>query len=180
MHEANDLGNCCICEGEGATVIVALTARAPTGHGWGCLQCDLPTFGAMAVLCAACAGRYAPGESWRVELDLRWACRGYPSSEGRMPFEDLRGEHVHIRSKHPEEVEQIPPMTIAASDTRFEQHVEEGRGCFCSRCGQTIYEGCLAIRAWPEHGTYAYRFHPVCFGALPSPEDPYEEGDAWL
>ena len=36
----------------------------------------------------------------------------------------------------------------------------------CSRCGLPIYdsEG-PPIRAWPKHGSYEYRFHPVCLGA---------------
>lgn len=178
-EKAMALGPCCLCETPGASVLVFLTAVSPTGHGWGCIQCALPARGAMAVICEPCAGRYRPGEIWRVEFDLRFACRGYPQSEGRIRFEDLRGEHVHIRSKHPDEVPQIPPLTIAASDQRFEQLVEPGRGCFCSRCGQTIFEGCVPIRAWPEHGTSAYRFHPVCFGAHPISANPYEEGDPW-
>jgi hypothetical protein len=155
--DVHDLGPCCICEGPGATVIVALTARSPTGHGWGCLQCGLPCTGAMAVICEGCAAHYPPAEQWHLELDLRFACRGYPASEGRIRFEDLRGEHVHIPSKHPDEVPQIPPLTVAASDARFEDDKEPGRGCFCSRCGQTIYEGTVAIRAWPEHETFAYQ-----------------------
>ena len=111
---------------------------------------------------------------------MRFACRGYPGTEGRIRFEDLRGEHVHRPNRHPDEVPQIPPLTVAATDMRFEQADYAGRGCFCSRCGQTIFEGVVALRAWPEGGLDEYRYHPVCFGAEPQSEDPYaEEGLAY-
>lgn len=172
------LGPCCICERDGATVIICLTARSIVpGHGWGCAQCGLTADGATAVLCALCAAPYA-GKGYEVERHLKFACRGYPATEGRMRFQDLRGEFQHVRHRHPE-LGPCPPLKVLPTDTRFASHVEEGeRGCFCSRCSQTIFEGCVAIRCWPERGTYTYRFHPVCFGFEPQLwENPYAEDD---
>jgi hypothetical protein len=180
VTDETDLGPCCICERPRAVVILMLNAQAPiAGHGWGCVQCGIGSHGAIAVVCPACA---APFEASSVPLDiedhLRFVCRGYPGSEGRMPIEALRGEHGHDWGKHPEAT-QIPPLTVASTDTRFGTHVEEGHGCHCSRCGQTIWEGTIAIRAFAESGHWQYRYHGTCFGALPVYENAYEEPDAF-
>jgi hypothetical protein len=34
--------------------------------------------------------------------ELRFACRGYPGKDGRVPIEELQGEIHHDESKHPE------------------------------------------------------------------------------
>jgi hypothetical protein len=51
-----DFGPCCVCGKEDATVrnIMMLNKRTPAGYGWGCLQCDLPMEGAIAVICDEC------------------------------------------------------------------------------------------------------------------------------
>jgi hypothetical protein len=94
------LGPCCICEtDQDVRNIAMLDQRAPiAGHGWGCVVCDLPPDGALAVLCDRCAG----GFESKI-LKLQFACRGYPASEGRVPFEDLDpAPFEHDRRKHPE------------------------------------------------------------------------------
>jgi hypothetical protein len=166
-----DLGPCCICEAAFAPVLLIVHARSiEPGKGWGCPVCGLSQDGALAVICEVCESRY--GTQGQVETALRFACRGWPGTDGRLHIEDLRGEHVHRRWRHPE-VEQIPRCTVLPTDTRFDRHADEGQGCLCSRCGTTIWEGAHAIRAWPESGRYALSYHPVCFGAEPSTEDPY-------
>lgn len=80
----NNLGPCCVCERDVEDVVnlMLLPRRAPiAGHGWGCVVCNLPHDGAIAVLCTACVG-----------LELRFVCRGYPTTEGRMPLAELGPE----------------------------------------------------------------------------------------
>jgi hypothetical protein len=87
------LGSCCVCGGlRNVGTIVMLPVRgALPGRGWGCVVCGLPADGASAVLCDACVGGYAAGDQ-----PLRFICRGYPDSDGRMPFKDLAGApHEH-------------------------------------------------------------------------------------
>jgi hypothetical protein len=105
MTDDNDddtkLGPCCMCEAtEGVRNILMLSRRGVVkGHGWGCVECDLPTDGAIVVLCDACLAIYQADES-----ALRFACRGYPASEGRVPIADLPpGVFDHDESKHKEE-----------------------------------------------------------------------------
>src|SRR6476659_4409564 len=75
-----DLGPCCGCERtDGVKNVVMLHQRGVMpGRGWGCFVCGLPADGAVAVLCDACLGR-AP----------KFACRGYPAEDGRVPVSDL-------------------------------------------------------------------------------------------
>jgi len=90
-------GPCCCCGREHPEVRVRTALMIPKkspipGHGWGCLECGLPSDGAIAVVCDECVSANAP---------LRWACQGYPV-EGRYPIAQLRGVHEHDRSKHNE------------------------------------------------------------------------------
>jgi hypothetical protein len=91
-----NLGRCCCCGRAGRAVrnIVMLPRLAPErGTGWGCVQCGLPTDGAVYVACDACVERHAPP----VEV-----CLGLPASLGRWPVEDLGGEvFEHDMSRHP-------------------------------------------------------------------------------
>jgi hypothetical protein len=173
-----DLGPCCICGATGPTVrtILMLNAKAPVrGHGWGCGVCGLPPHGASVVLCDACVAQYeGSGAPYDIEDALTFVCRGYPGSDGRLPIAELLGEHGHDWSKHPE-VPQALPLSILKTDTRFGTHIEEGQGCHCSRCGQTIWDGVIALRVFAQSGQWQYRYHPCCFGALPMDEDPYTE-----
>jgi hypothetical protein len=87
-----ELGTCCICEGErGITTIIMLPFKNQVpGHGWGCFACHLPTDGASAVLCDACADEYVAGRA-----NLKFACRGYPAEDGRVAFDALTIRHEH-------------------------------------------------------------------------------------
>lgn len=94
-----DLGACCICETYvGVTNIVMLTRRAPiAGHGWGCFVCKLPTDGASIVLCDGCLELYRAGAA------PLFACRGWPGSDGRIPYVELSPEVFdHDQAAHAE------------------------------------------------------------------------------
>lgn len=93
-----DLGPCCVCE---STVdvhsLIMLNQKAPMpGRGWGCVVCDLPSDGALAVVCDACEAAFASV----MDPPLRFACRGYPGADGRVTIDTLTGTHEHDRSKH--------------------------------------------------------------------------------
>jgi len=109
MCEVRRLGPCCICEREILHIpgsepakpvgIIMLDKKCLVpGHGWCCLQCGLPADGAIAVLCGECADRVAAaGES-----ELRFACRGWPATDGRVPIDELTEPFEHDLSRHPE------------------------------------------------------------------------------
>jgi len=86
-----DLGPCCVCEAPtGARNILMLRSKAPiAGHGWGCMVCDLSMDGAVAVVCDGCVGQ-----------PLKFACRGYPQTDGRIPIAELTGTHDHDLARH--------------------------------------------------------------------------------
>jgi hypothetical protein len=90
-HADHDLGPCCVCETTtDVHNVLMLRAKAPiAGHGWGCVVCDLPSDGAVAVVCDACVGQ-----------PLKFACRGYPASDGRIPIGELTGTHEHDLARH--------------------------------------------------------------------------------
>jgi hypothetical protein len=96
--EQRDLGPCCICGDSSPTVrnVGCLNKKAPIpGRGWACVVCDLPPDGAMVVLCDACAQRYEGADP-----PLKWACRGHPGTDGRIPIEELSGSHEHDMARH--------------------------------------------------------------------------------
>lgn len=87
-----DLGSCCICGGADrvhAIVTLELKNQVP-GHGWGCFVCRLPMDGASAVLCDDCCTGWQNGQ-----VELQWACRGYPATDGRVPIGELTEPHTH-------------------------------------------------------------------------------------
>jgi hypothetical protein len=101
------VGPCCGCGViEGARNLVMYDFVAPGGFtGWGCVVCDLPPHGAIAVLCDRCAengvepkficgGKYA-AEGVRVSLD------GYE----RKPFHHNTDKHPELQYEAPEEFE---------------------------------------------------------------------------
>ncbi len=96
------LGTCCVCERAGPTVrnVVLLDLRSPTpGHGWGCMQCGRPPDGAVAVVCDACV---RAGVLRAAGPGVRFACRDYPETEGRVPIGELTEPFTHDLSRHPE------------------------------------------------------------------------------
>jgi hypothetical protein len=93
-----NLGTCCICErAEGVRNIGMLSQRAPIpGHGWGCVVCGLPADGATVVLCDDCFASLRAGTA-----EIRFACKGWAGTEGRVPVEQLDPEPFkHDPSKH--------------------------------------------------------------------------------
>jgi len=81
-----DLGPCCACEKLGQDVrnVIILRRKGPTpGKGWGCLVCNLPLDGAVAVLCDGCL---------ESEAKIRFVCAGFPAVDGRVPIEELDPE----------------------------------------------------------------------------------------
>jgi hypothetical protein len=97
--KVHELGPCCACGAVGPSVrnVGMLHKKAPVpGHGWGCVVCDLPPDGALVVLCDACTERGA---------QLRWACRGWPGKDGRIPIDELAGcPRSTIKSRHSREL----------------------------------------------------------------------------
>jgi hypothetical protein len=100
--EMTTLGACCVCE---STVdvhnVILLKQRAPlAGRGWGCVVCGLPAAGAVAVICDACAEAYAGAD----DVPLRFACRGFPGEDGRVPIDALDAAPFdHDFAKHQDE-----------------------------------------------------------------------------
>lgn len=87
-----ELGPCCICGISHDIVSIALLpfkCQVP-GHGWGCAVCRLPADGAIAVVCAMCTPAFDRGAT-----SLRFACRGYAATDGRVPIEALTEPHDH-------------------------------------------------------------------------------------
>lgn len=96
--DAPKLGPCCICQTEiGVRTVIMLPWRnLVPGHGWGCVTCGLPPDGASAVLCDDCTAKYAADEA-----ALAYVCRGYPPTDGRVPFaEQPRDEFRHEDIPH--------------------------------------------------------------------------------
>jgi hypothetical protein len=94
------LGPCCICGGtRRVRNILMLSKKAPVpGHGWGCLACGLPADGASVVVCDRCCRLHSSD----IVAACRYACRGYPATDGRVPIGELTGTHEHDMAKHPE------------------------------------------------------------------------------
>lgn len=108
-----NMGQCCACNKPGRSVrnLVMIKKRAPVpGSGWGCLVCDLPNDGALAVVCDACLdGNVAPV----------YAIEGYAEGKRRMLVADLDGVFDHDRAKHRaagEENDDVLPSWIDAPD----------------------------------------------------------------
>lgn len=89
-----DLGPCCACEATGPTVrnVIMWAKKSPTpGKGWGCFVCGLPADGATIVLCDDCLDQ---------DREPRFACVGYPGSDGRIPVEALQDDFHHDLKLH--------------------------------------------------------------------------------
>lgn len=90
-------GACCACGTAGPTVrnLLMLPYRAITpGQGWGCVQCGLPSDGAVAVVCDACLASGAP---------LIDVIDGWPAGQGRVPRARLTAPFDHDPARHPGE-----------------------------------------------------------------------------
>lgn len=100
MDANPELGTCCVCERtERVRTILQLHKISPTpGKGWGCFQCGIPMDGAIAVVCDRCFDAHGQ----KIGDALKFACKGYPAIDGRVPIGELQGEHEHLLSLHPE------------------------------------------------------------------------------
>jgi hypothetical protein len=98
MSQLPNLGPCCVCgRSKNVRTIVHLPFKSPIpGRGWGCVLCDLPPDGAVAVVCDRCC------KTFIAEVSLNDACKGYPASDGRVPYSSLSGHHAHNMTKHNE------------------------------------------------------------------------------
>lgn len=102
-YETPSLGPCCACGRSDPEVwvrnIIMLQKKSQIpGHGWAWVVCGLPPDGATAVLCDECLGSDEPGHP--LAREPRFACRGLPATEGRIPIEDLTGIFGHDEEKH--------------------------------------------------------------------------------
>jgi len=95
-----ELGSCCACGSvENVVNIISLQKLCPIpGRGWGCFECGRAQNGAIAVTCENC-GPNKPGDPMP---ELKYACKGYPATDGRVAIDSLGGEFDHDYSKHPE------------------------------------------------------------------------------
>lgn len=94
-----DLGPCCACGREGATVrnLIMLGFTAPVaGTGWGCLQCGLSMDGATAVICDDCLA---------AETPIQFVIAGQAAQKGRISAEEAQQQgrpFEHNMQLHPE------------------------------------------------------------------------------
>jgi hypothetical protein len=94
-----DYGPCCNCGNANAINFLMLQHKAPIpGTGWGCLVCNLPNDGALAVVCDECIGR---------PLALRTVILGYPNSKGRTSYSSISATNFcHTMELHEREEQQ--------------------------------------------------------------------------
>jgi hypothetical protein len=75
--------------------VVLLTLKAPVpGTGWGCVVCDLPLDGAIALVCDSCIDAHA---------NITQAVVGTPPTGDRVAISALTGTHDHDPRLHPAE-----------------------------------------------------------------------------
>lgn len=92
-----DYGPCCVCGNPGETRnLVQIEKRAPIpGTGWGCMVCELPYDGALAVVCDTCIDD--PG----VEARIKEVASGFLGKKARAPIDSLSDETFkHDPAKH--------------------------------------------------------------------------------
>ncbi|MBD1864198.1 MULTISPECIES: hypothetical protein [Trichocoleus] len=97
-EEPPDFGACCACRQEGSTVrnFVSLTKRALVpGTGWGCIVCNLPSDGALAVICDECLAKSA---------EIQDTCHGYAATKERSPLAALTEDFDHDHALHEAEI----------------------------------------------------------------------------
>lgn len=93
------LGTCCNCGTENdVNNLMALKFLAPVpGTGWGCVLCNMPANGAVAVLCDHCLELLPDGKHGILSV-----CVGYPGENKRLPIEQLdKTRFDHDMRYHP-------------------------------------------------------------------------------
>jgi len=164
MNQPN-LGPCCACERTGNDVrnIMMVHKKSPIlGRGWGCFQCGLPQDGACYVLCDNCADKKAKP---------KFACKGWPGSDGRIPYEQLTGEHNHDMTKHPEREEQVVTSLWGSKIPCERCSCCDARLTACEECngeGEILVAGVMPIPCPSCEGEGGY---PVCEGSCDAKGD---------
>jgi hypothetical protein len=103
MNDIKIKGNCCICNIHNNTVRnIVLLERKNTinpGKGWGCVICDLPEDGAVAILCDPCAKKlmnHAKSVGYDDDSLIKYACAEYPVEPERIPLSQLIEPYKHL------------------------------------------------------------------------------------
>lgn len=109
MDNPNNLGSCCICESEEKVFnLIMLPYKGPPGsNGWGCVACNLPPQGAMAVICEKCGyDLIENNEDFQLTISqkVKFIVGGSgPQDNIRVPFDVSKAEVFdHNYSLHPE------------------------------------------------------------------------------
>lgn len=128
-----DLGPCCACGGFDAVrnvVMFPLRATQP-GYGWGCLECGLPSDGAVAVVCDRC---------FENDVEVRFACDGPPTNQQRVPMSELVEPFDHDDAKHRASSDLTPGRCAVCGCTDDAACFDGGAPCYwvtpflCSAC----------------------------------------------
>lgn len=93
------LGPCCVCRKPGRHAnVMCLDFEAPAGFkGWGCIICNKPQRGAVAVYCNACVDTKQPADA----VDI---CGGtYVTDKVRVPLEG----YVRVPFSHDEKLHEL-------------------------------------------------------------------------
>ena len=146
------VGACCAC-GVTTTLrnVMFLDQKAPVaGKGWGCVVCDLPLDGAIALLCDECVA------NGREPIE---ALAGDVESGLRVPVEQLRGEHRHdlvVHCHHDvwQVLESYGPEVASDAMDRILQELMASQfrpPRRCRVCGCTDADACAGGCTWVEH-----------------------------
>lgn len=98
-EESLDLGGCCVCGCIGASVQNILMLKKKTvipGTGWGCCICNLPSDGAIAVVCDDCLANI----SREGEQIIKYAVAGYATDKQRVHISELTEPFDHRDIPH--------------------------------------------------------------------------------
>ena len=99
IEEEVDYGPCCVCNGKGPTVrnFLLIEIKTPVpGTGWGCMICNLPADGAIAIVCDSCL------EAQRTPISIAY---GYPIEKKRCFIDALIEDFKHKDIPHGDENE---------------------------------------------------------------------------
>lgn len=163
-----DYGRCCICESsENVLNLWTLNWKVDGGaltncwssaeSRWGCVQCHLPSEGAMVIICDMCAEKHA--ENPDIEAELKFIMNG---KVGRLPISVIRENprrHLHDWRYH---LNEFTPDQL----TWWKDSPDAGPDCYCSLCGKPIDEPDIPIRRFDTQRNCEQRLHLECFQFL--------------
>lgn len=133
MTAIEHFGPCCACERENATILYCLPFEAPEGqNGWGCVLCDLPPRGAIAVLCEACAIADATPLFVTAGSDITEHKRIAIDELAQTPFN-------HDEGKHRVDAEEMTRLAIAMqraseAELAYTSLLQNGNGKYDDLC----------------------------------------------